>query len=219
MKNLIPILIAASAVALSSGCASPGQVTSTTTPVVTQTPVVSSTPVVSTLPSGVTVTNIVNTTNIVFTTNLVTTLSTNYIGNTTVTQLASTATSLAPVITSVVPQPYGATAGLILGLLGVLGTVAASSVAAYQNALKNQHKSTLQSVLIGVENALPGVQQALSDTAASGVVPANTAQSLNAANAVLSAVKSSITSTTNATGTAQNLNTQLAAVGAGPTAL
>jgi hypothetical protein len=219
MKKPILLCAALTSITFISGCASPGEVTATTTPVVTNTPVVATTPVINTLPSGVVVTNFVTSTNFVYTTNLVTTYSTNYVGNTTVTQLASTATALAPVIGATVPQPYGAAAGLVVGLLGILGTVAAGSVAAYQNALKNQHKSTLQSVLIGVENALPGVQKALSDTAASGVVPANTAQSLNTASAVLSAVKSSITSTTNATGTANNLNTQLAAVGAGPTAL
>lgn len=205
------------AVMLIEGCATP-QVTSI--PVVTPTPVVSTSPVIMTTQLGtggvVYTTNWVNVTNVVMTTNMV--LYTNFVANSTVTSLASTAQSVAPIIQATVPAPYGSIVGYGLGLLGLIGTTIAGGVAASKNAQANLHQSTLQAVVTGIENALPGVQQALATPLPAGAAPASVQTSLTQSNAVLSAVKASITSTTVASGTATNLNTTLAKVGIGPTA-
>lgn len=144
--------------------------------------------------------------------------TTNYVPNVAATQLAASAQTAAPVIGAAVPQPYGAMAGLAVGLLGLLVGGIASAVAVKKNAQANLHQSTLQSVVTGIESAVPAVQQALTVTAQSGVVAPATVNSLNTANAVLSAVKGSIQSATVASGTATNLNTVLASAGVGPTA-
>jgi len=221
MKNKITsllglFLITAAVGLISTGCAS--KVVSTT-PVVTTTPIVTTTPVVTeTVTNNVTLytTNFVNVTNFVTSTNLV--VSTNYVANTTVTSLASTSQALTPVITAVVPQPFGDIAGWLVGLAGLLGTTIAGGIASYKNSQANLHQSTLTAVVTGVENALPGIQQALTTQLPAGVASAQVQTSLNQAAAVLGAVKQSITSATAASGTHANLNATLASAGIGPTA-
>lgn len=143
---------------------------------------------------------------------------TNYTPNATATQLGNGAQTAALIIGAAVPSPFGGAAALGIGLLGLITTTVAGAIAAGKKAQANLHQNTLQAVITGVENALPGIQQALTTTAASGVASANVNTSLNTANSVLSAVKASITSATFATGTHTNLNNNLAQAGVGPTA-
>lgn len=145
-------------------------------------------------------------------------VTTNYTPNATAVQLANGAQVTAPVIGATVPQPYGGMVALGIGLLGLLTTGIASSIAAAKNAQANLHQSTLQAVVTGIESAVPSVQQALTTTVQSGVVNTSTTTALNQANAVLSAVKGSIQSATQTSGTASNLNSVLAKTGIGPTA-
>lgn len=203
------------------GCATP---TITSTPVVTTVPAGTIAPVITSI--SVTGTNgvisLTYATNQVATT--VPTLVTNYVNvtnytaNGVLTQIAASAPAIGATVTTAVPV-YGGMAGLAIGLIGLLCGGIGGGIAVYKNGVANQHMSTLQAVISGVENALPSVQQALSTTVASGVIPpGQVANALAQANAALGAVKGSITSATNATGTAQNLTTVAATVGAGPLA-
>ena len=202
------------------GCATP---TVTSTPVVTTVPVGTVVPVITSISvtgtNGVIslnyATNQVATTVPTYVTNYVNV--TNYSANATLMQISTSAGAIAPVVTSSVPV-YGGMAGLAIGLIGLLCAGIGGGVAVYKNGVANQHMSTLQAVISGVENALPSIQQAISTTTASGVLPANLQAMAAQASAALGAVKGSITAATNATGTAQNLTTIAATVGAGPLA-
>lgn len=140
---------------------------------------------------------------------------TNYAPNQAAMQVSATAKSLAPVVAATVPPPYGALAGLALGLLGLVGGGVAKAVA---DAKNKKTTSTLTAVTAGIESALPSIQEALTTTATSGVVSSGDAANLAKANAILSAVKDSIHSATVASGTAQTLDQSLAQSGIGPTA-
>jgi hypothetical protein len=202
------------------GCATP---TVTAVPVVTTVPVGTLVPVVTTISvtgsNGVVVvslsTNLIATTNPTTVTNIA--YVTNYAPNPTLMQISSSAGAIAPVVTTSVPG-YGAMAGLIIGLIGIVAGGVGSGIAVYKNGVANKNQSTLQAVISGVENAFPAIQQALTTTTASGVLPANLQSAALQAQAALGAVKGSITQATNANGTAPNLTTVAATVGAGPLA-
>jgi hypothetical protein len=202
------------------GCATP---TVTAVPVVTTIPAGTPVPVVTTISvtgsNGVVVvslsTNLIASTVPTYVTNIA--YVTNYAPNPTLMQISSSAGAIGPVVTASVPG-YGAMAGLAIGLIGLLAGGIGTGVAVYKNGVANQHLSTLQAVISGVENALPSIQQAISTTTASGVLPANIQAYALQAQQALGAVKGSITQATNATGTAPNLNAVSATVGAGPLA-
>lgn len=143
--------------------------------------------------------------------------STNYQANVAAIQVASAATQAAPVIAAALPQPIGSMVGAFLGVLGLLVGGGASAIAVAQNAKANLHQSTLQAVITGVENAIPSIQGAIGTVTTAGIAPSAN-PSLATANAVLGAVKQSISAATTANGTQANLNNQLASAGIGPTA-
>ena len=202
------------------GCATP---TVTSVPVVTTIPAGTPVPVVTTISvtgsNGVVVvslsTNLIASTTPTYVTNI--TYVTNYAPNPYLMQIASAAPPIATVVTASVPG-YGGMAGLAIGLIGILCGGIGGGIAVYKNGVANKHQSTLQAVISGVENAFPAIQQAISTTTASGVLPANLQSLAAQAQAALGAVKGSITQATNANGTAPNLTTVAATVGAGPLA-
>lgn len=142
---------------------------------------------------------------------------TNYVPNATAESIGNQAKAAAPMIGSAIPAPYSAPVTLAIGLLGLLTTAGASLVAKVQNNRANLHMSTLQAVVNGVENAVPDIHAVITSVAGSGVVSDNAAKSLTTADNILSAVKGSIASATQASGTAANLNNILAKQGIGPT--
>lgn len=145
-------------------------------------------------------------------------MHTNYVANTTATQLATQVQAAAPVIGAVVPQPYGAMTALALTLAGLLGTTTAGGIAVYQNKRKNEHLSTIQAIGAAIEGAVPSIQEALTVTTSSGIV-SNSNDILNQANTALTAVKEAVHSATVANNTSSNLTDVLSTVGAGPKAL